>query len=106
MYLHSPLKGYLIYPGLGPLVSAKERRCVVLVFGTSRGSSKLLLEKARDLGEKTKGTTWHMNIYAFCVFQILKYYIYIDMYSIRYGLLDVDLTQAWITSLAKVVFGI
>lgn len=79
---------------------------MVLVFGTSRGSSKLLLEKARDLGEKTKGTTWHMNIYAFCVFQILKYYIYIDMYSIRYGLLDVDLTQAWITSLAKVVFGI
>lgn len=41
-----------------------------------------------------------------CFSNIEILYIYIDMYSIRYGLLDVDLTQAWITSLAKVVFGI
>lgn len=85
---------------------------MVLVFGTSRGTGssckQVVVGESEGIWEKrTKGTTWHNNMYAFVFFEMFKYYIlYIDMYSIRYELLDVDLTKAWITSLAKVVFGI
>ena len=42
--------------------------------------TKLLLENARDLGEKTKDTTWHNNMYAF----VLKYLDIISNYLYRY----------------------